>query len=281
MQKMPVRCLLNVMFSFLVCSKVFAIDVEFYAVESTTVDIGKVSMTQDLLYTQLMSFSGVNVIDKRNTKYNGTTSSASQDVIVLYVIIDEKGTEWICTVNAEQPALHNKTSISNTYNSYYKVLTEAKNSLRQILSDMSGTSTDGTNSVSTTSAVATTTMEPTLDLLSGTWSGEPSINKIVLLRGGRGFVIFNNGASMNIAVDINDGLVTCTQTGKPNASFFPELPREVALVAALNAEPIKWTLTLLDAKTLSGTKESLRVASKNEMTSTVEQAVTSVTWIKQ
>ena len=118
-----------------------------------------------------------------------------------------------------------------------------------------------------------------LENISGTWTGEPNINKIVLLRGGRGFVIYKNGATMNINVQIENNTLHCIQTGKSNASFFPELPREIALVVALNAEPIKWIMTLTDGNTLSGTKESLQTAGNDA--STVEKAIIPVTWTKQ
>ena len=77
------------------------------------------------------------------------------------------------------------------------------------------------------------------------------------MRGGRGFVIFKNGSSMNITVEIKAANIIITQNGKANASFFPELPREVALKEAVNADPIRWVLTLDDDNTLSGTKSTL------------------------
>ena len=68
----------------------------------------------------------------------------------------------------------------------------------------------------------------TLDTLAGTWTGDTLIDKIVILRGGKGFVIFKNGASMNIVISINGSSVTVIQKGRSNASFYPELSRELA-----------------------------------------------------
>ena len=66
---------------------------------------------------------------------------------------------------------------------------------------------------------------------------------------------------MNITVEIKtDGAsqnIVITQNGKANASFFPELPREVALKEAVNAQPIKWIFNVNDDDTLSGTKSTL------------------------
>ena len=116
------------------------------------------------------------------------------------------------------------------------------------------------------------------DLLAGTWGGEENINKIVIMRSGRGFVIFKNGASMNILIKIqkaeSDTKVIITQESRPNASFFPELPRTVALQAAKEAEPIEWTLSLLNDNTLSGTKKTLTLASDNQ----TSMSKLNVTW---
>ena len=86
---------------------------------------------------------------------------------------------------------------------------------------------------------------------------------------------------MNIDVEIQENTVICTQTGKSNASFFPDLPREIALVAALDAEPIKWTLNLTDENTLNGTKKTLAMSTKENSVSATELKISQVTWTKQ
>ena len=99
-----------------------------------------------------------------------------------------------------------------------------------------------------------------LESLSGTWKGDENIDKIVILRGGRGFVIFNNGASMNILIKnspTSPNQILVTQNSKSNASFFPELPRNIALQAAVHAQPIQWILNILDENTLQGVKQTL------------------------
>ncbi|MCR5290693.1 MAG: hypothetical protein K6E51_11935, partial [Treponema sp.] len=56
----------------------------------------------------------------------------------------------------------------------------------------------------------------------------------------------------------SDGIaVTIKQSDKPNASFFPELPRKIALDNAPSAQPVEWNLTLTDTNTMEGTKETL------------------------
>lgn len=262
-------------------AKCFSVNVEYYGVNSTSSDIEKITMTQDLLYTQLLSFPGVTVTDKRDQNYSSEIFIDDINLIVVYADIQDDSTEWVFTIYAEQPALQKKSEITKTYASYYKILTEAKESLRKLLDSI--TNQDDQNSKAVTSAkpasISNTT--PTLELISGTWVGEKNISKIVLLRGGRGFVIFQNGATMNIDVEIQENTVICTQTGKSNASFFPDLPREIALVAALDAEPIKWTLNLTDENTLNGTKKTLAMSTKENSVSATELKISQVTWTKQ
>ena len=82
---------------------------------------------------------------------------------------------------------------------------------------------------------------------------------------------------MNITVEIKSTgaaqSIIITQNGKANASFFPELPREIALKEAVNAEPIKWVLTLSDDDTLTGTKSTLILNDGTAKTGTMN-----VTW---
>lgn len=262
-------------------AKGFSVNVEYYGVNSTSSDIEKITMTQDLLYTQLLSFPGITVTDKRNENYSSEIIIDDIDIIVIYADIQDNSTEWIFTIYAEQPALEKKAEVTKTYPSYYKILTEAKESLRQLLDSVINQEEQKQTRIASSTQENVSTTSPTLELISGTWTGEKNISKVVLLRGGRGFVIFQNGATMNLSVEIQGDTIICTQTGKSNASFFPDLPREVALVAALDAEPIKWTLNLTDENTLNGTKETLAMSTQENPVSATELSISQVTWTKQ
>ncbi|AEE16940.1 TP0183 family DNA metabolism protein [Treponema brennaborense] len=256
-------------------------EVDFYAIVADVADGGKIAMTQDLFYTQLMSFNGITVTDKRKTRYQDAADELRPDALAFHAEIKESEAEWECTLYMDFPAEGKTVSVSNTYDSYYKILTEAKTTLQTLFSDLAAAVTDTSAAATDTSSARRDAIVPTLEGISGTWSGEENINKIVILRGGRGFVIFRNGASMNISVEIKNGQVICTQTGKSNASFFPDMPREIALVAALNAEPIAWTLSLTENGTLSGIKKTLRTRYDGGEAAGTETAEIGVTWHKQ
>lgn len=226
-------------------------------------------MTSDLYYTQLTEINNFSTQDKRN----GTSAlnqepdpeNFSDSNLSFYALItkDEKTEKWTSIFKVIDKYKNEEHSKIKSYDSFYKILTEPKSVLQETIKTLiendSNVSTIARNQ-NNLEAAKNTSLEST-ELLSGTWAGESSIDKIVILRGGRGFVIFKNGASMNIGIELSnssDGQeIIITQKGRANASFYPELPRNLALNAALTAEPISWTLTAIDENTLSGRKNTL------------------------
>ncbi|MFA6855690.1 MAG: hypothetical protein WCR31_00645 [Treponema sp.] len=251
--------------------------VDFLGIVSTDVDRNMVKMTEDLYYAQMGEISGFTVIDKRavgfSEKYISEGKpdfSVTTSPFFFYVLIKKssQNTEkWICTLTITDKIRGNSYSDSKEYDSYYKILMESKSVLQSFFEhfvtslNTIATPEKSTKNTLDISSVDSDTFSSSIstDMLAGTWSGEEFIDKIVILRGGRGFIIFNNGATMNISVDIDKTAkkVIITQTGKANASFFPDIPRKTALEAATTALPIQWNLSLKDANTLTGTKSTL------------------------
>lgn len=231
--------------------------VDFFATKSSSKDINMITMTTDLFFTQFTSMSGYTVYDRRDTLYQKGIESSSN--IIFYSEIEESGDgNWICTLNAINSAKDRNFNLTKTYASYYKILLDAKASLENLLASLENNTPNSlTNDIPSNSSPKQTLSKANIEELAGTWTGENLIDKIVILRGGRGFVIFKNGATMNISVTAADSKILIKQTGKPNASFFPELPRELALKNVMNSEPVSWTLSLLDSQTLSGSKTTL------------------------
>ncbi len=252
---------------YLISAQTYKID--YYGIVSTQIDANMSKMTSDLYYTQLTEINNFSTEDKRN----GTTvlseepdsDTFSDSKLSFYALItkDEKTERWTSIFKVIDKYKNEEHSKAKTYDSFYKILTEPKSVLQQTIKNLiesdSNTSTIVRNQ-NNTESTKTSNIEST-ELLSGTWAGEASIDKIVILRGGRGFVIFKNGASMNIGIELSTSAdeqhIIITQKGRANASFYPELPRNLALNAALTAEPINWVLTVVDEDTLSGTKNTL------------------------
>lgn len=260
----------------------FAVSVvDFYATQSISEDLDMINMTTNLFFTQMQTLNGYTVIDKRDIVYNEEAANSSH-ISFFAEIHEDNENNWICTLTAIKLDSNKTVSETKSYASYFKILTDAKASLENILTNISSNSIISTNNNSinqNTSVQNSLTTEQNLDSVAGTWAGEDFIEKIILMRSGRGFVIYKNGASMNVLVSIKDKIISVTQTGKSNASFYPNLPREIAQKLAANAEPLSWVLKLSDDNTLTGTKKAFTPDSESE--SGVKAEISEVTWTKR
>ena len=242
--------------------------IDYYGIVSTEIDANMSKMTSDLYYTQLSEINNFSVADKRsapslNERPDASVFSDDRLSFFTYITKDNDSDKWITTYYVVDKSRNEEHSKKKIYDSFYKILMEPKDVLKNTIKQLIENDNSSTSIASSTQKPSETrgSSIASTEELSGTWGGEDNINKIVIMRGGRGFVIFNNGASMNITVELSgsDGnkQVVITQKANSNASFFPELNRTVALSAAVSAKPIKWTLALTDTNTLKGTKNTL------------------------
>ena len=242
--------------------------IDYYGIVSTEIDANMSKMTSDLYYTQLSEINNFSVADKRsapslNERPDASIFSDDRLSFFTYITKDNDSDKWITTYYVVDKSRNEEHSKKKIYDSFYKILMEPKDVLKNTIKQLIENDNSSTSIASSTQKPSETrgSSIASTEELSGTWGGEDNINKIVIMRGGRGFVIFNNGASMNITVELSgsDGnkQVVITQKANSNASFFPELNRTVALSAAVSAKPIKWTLALTDTNTLKGTKNTL------------------------
>lgn len=232
-----------------------------------------VKMTRDLLFSQLSSLDLFVIRDKRDTEYSPDLikKHAANDFL-FYAEIYEKNGEWLSKMHLIEAASAKETVLQNSYEGYYKILMEAKSSLTALIKQFNtGNTSSAPQEIPAQPAAATGN-------ISGTWFGENHIDKIVLLRGGRGFVIFKNGASMNISVSIDGNTVTAVQQSKPDASFFPDIPRETALIKAPDAAPIRWELTIKNDSLMQGVKSGLVAEYDAAGVLSVREGSTPVEW---
>ena len=241
-------------------------NIDYYGIVSSEIDDNMAKMLSDLYYTQFQEISSFYVTDKRTQdclKTIPSNDSINSSNFSFYSIITKENAKWISNLTIKNKNINH--SVKKEFDSFYKILMEPKDILQASLKDL----------VLQKTVVSTEeqTEQPQINLpqistefLSGTWYGENNINKIVIMRGGRGFVIFNNGASMNISVELSNAskkAIKIKQNGRSNASFYPDLPRQVALKVAVNANPIEWNFELLDDNTLKGKKSTLISANED------------------
>ncbi len=254
--------------------------IDYYGIMADGLDDNTSKMTSDLYYTQLSEINSYTVSDKRESNRllkipDSSTFNANH--FSFYAVISKAADsdKWIRTISLYDGIKKTTSSESKEYDSYYKILVESKSALEQTISQLLSKASKVT-AAAAGEAFSSKTLQST-EFLSGTWGGEDSIDKIVIMRGGRGFVIFKNGASMNITVEIKAASsgqnIVITQSGKSNASFLTELPRDIALKEAVNAQPIKWVFMVSDDDTLIGTKNTLILSDGN-----AENGSLAVTW---
>ena len=247
--------------------------VGFFSAVSSSDDESTINLTEDLYFSKASLLSEVNIIDHRNKNFSYSELSLYNDLnYAFFPEIQEDGDGWLCTFHAINLKTKKEYNSQKHYDSYYKILMDAKNELESFFISMKSSDSLQKNSQGGNVQLASTI---NLDMLSGTWKGEPYIDKIVILRGGRGFVIFKNGASMNISVVVANGKLTATQLGSSNVSYYPDV--EQSLVLALNekTQPIVWNFEIKSASILEGTKNTLQENGQSAVFTTIP-----VTWTK-
>lgn len=252
-RKHIIKSILGFIF-LIICGKVsFAVNLDFYATITNISDSDMVNMATDLYFSQFQALPGFYVNDKRKSTYNQET--ALQSNISFYAELKEtEDGKWTSTLNAIDPEKGKIFSFTKTYETYYLILIDAKDSIQNLIDNLNSSKSD---SIEISKTETSTHSSFGMESIAGNWNGGKFIDKIVILKGGRGFVIYKNGASMDITISINGKSIKIKQSGKSNASFFPELAREIALKSAPSAEPVEWNFTLSDQNTLTGTKTTL------------------------
>ncbi|MCR5698789.1 MAG: hypothetical protein K6G52_03995 [Treponemataceae bacterium] len=244
----------------LIFSSLFAQNrVGFFAAVSDSQDTSTIKLTEDLYFSKASLLPNVNVVDYRNRNFSEKDLSKYSDVTyVFYPEIQEEGTGWICTFHGINLATKKQFSLEKKYDLYYKILMDAKTDIENFLISMEPSSSNAE------SAPAVQNFENiSIDNLAGTWKGENFIDKIMILNGGRGFIIFESGASMNISVSVNQNHIVVRQNGRTNPAFFPDVPANIVLQNIDSAEPIVWNLEVKNLSTLEGQKYTMQENSGN------------------
>ena len=277
-------------FLFILSSKLWTQNyyIHYYGIVSNNLDSNMAKMTSDLYFTQLSEINNFSVEDKRESpllEKIPDIETFSENSLSFFVSIskNEIDDSWLVTFHMVDKKNNEEHIKKKYYASFYKILMESKNELKETIKQLIENDKESSIQITTQKIqeknqnkqkenAKDNNMEEKhqksipLENLSGTWKGEENIDKIVILRGGRGFVIFNNGASMNIQIKNSTSVpnqIIVTQNSKSNASFFPELPRNIALQAAVQAEPIQWILNINDENTLKGIKQTLLLDGDN------------------
>lgn len=119
-----------------------------------------------------------------------------------------------------------------------------------------------------------------IDSLAGAWYGEDGeVEKIMIMRGGRGVAIWVSGISLLLDLKLEDGSLIVTQKGIPQPRQFINLPDNIASLAAKATKPIVWRLNInQDLKILSGLKLTSTIKYNNSEIISVSEVMVPVKW---
>lgn len=227
-------------------------EVDFFGITSNDADSAMLSMAENMYAKNLGEMQTIVFHDKRAQKdvlANGFDFSLATSPFILFGEIKKLSDEkWKLALSFGNARTKKISESEYEYDSFYKILLESKNVLSLIFQ---------TEKKLSHFAPSSNARVQSAEELAGTWKGEEFIDKIVILRGGKGFVIFQNGAAMNISISLQGSTIIVLQTSSPNASFFPDLPRQAALSLAVDAKPIEWKFSVVSNTKLSGTKQTL------------------------
>lgn len=119
----------------------------------------------------------------------------------------------------------------------------------------------------------------TLDSLAGTWTGERGVEKILILRGGRGMVVLSSGISLSVELGISGNELIVKQKSGVTSRQFLDLNDAVAKEAALLAPPLEWVFTIsYDSSILSGVKKNVSVKNDGITVLSISPLIENVEW---
>jgi len=121
----------------------------------------------------------------------------------------------------------------------------------------------------------------TVDSLAGSWKGEPGLDRVMILRGGRGMAVFSSGVSVSLDLKIENGYLLVTQKGNLQPRQFLNLPDEIARQAVQKTNPPQWRfLVSSDKKILSGTKVDAQIQYNETAIISIEYDTATVEWLR-
>lgn len=120
-----------------------------------------------------------------------------------------------------------------------------------------------------------------IDSLAGSWKGEDGIERIMILRGGRGVAVLSSGVSIPLEIITSGEDLVVRQKGSANPRQFADLPDPVAKQAAAIAPPLEWRFLITDdQQTLSGKKKDVRIKNDGKNVLSMDSRELTVSWTR-
>ena len=180
-------------------------------------------------------------------------------------------------------------SVSKDYESSNKILLESRLLIKELFEGQDIVNINENKNVESKENIEKTQLDisdfkpiSNLDSLAGAWYGEDGeVEKIMIMRGGRGVAIWVSGISLLLDLKLENGSLIVTQKGLPQPRQFVNLPDNIALMAAKATKPIVWQLNInKDLKILYGLKKTSTIKYNNSEIISISEVSVPVKWYR-
>ena len=180
-------------------------------------------------------------------------------------------------------------SVSRDYESSNKILLESRLLIKELFEGQDIVNINENKNVESKENIEKTQLDisdfkpiSSLDSLAGAWYGEDGeVEKIMIMRGGRGVAIWVSGISLLLDLKLENGSLIVTQKGLPQPRQFVNLPDNIALMAAKATKPIVWQLNInQDLKILYGLKKTSTIKYNNSEIISISEVSVPVKWYR-
>jgi len=180
-------------------------------------------------------------------------------------------------------------SVSRDYESSNKILLESRLLIKELFEGQDIVNINENKNVESKENIEKTQLDisdfkpiSNLDSLAGAWYGEDGeVEKIMIMRGGRGVAIWVSGISLLLDLKLENGSLIVTQKGLPQPRQFVNLPDNIALMAAKATKPIVWQLNInQDLKILYGLKKTSTIKYNNSEIISISEVSVPVKWYR-
>lgn len=247
----------------------------------------------DLVFSFVRELRDYRILDMRSEQLpaNMAAPDGTDYIFYGYLVNQTGGIQLELVLRGGPFAITRK--ISRVYDNSNRILLESRMLVRDLF-DQSVTLPDPVeNSASPLVGSSGESLSPgnshdlplqrvsSIDSLAGSWRGEEGVEKVMILRGGRGIIVLSSGISLSLDLQMSGTDLLIRQKGSVTPRQFIDLPDPVARQAADIAPPLEWRFMITaDQTRLSGTKKTVTVKNDGKNILTMEPLTVAVIWTR-
>ncbi len=238
-------------------------------------DTTRLQLCTDLFHSQFDASQDFLLHDKRLIQFSPEILDLHKNTndLLFYHAVSKNENSWSSTLNLLDFATGKEINLTKEYKDFYKILMDAKDALSELFQKQTAKPIEQISIQENEKPSSNYTIAD----VYGTWKGEENIHKIVILGAGRGFIIFENGASMNVSVKVENQKLLIEQECLTTPDFYPDIPIDFAAELTEKATPITWEFYIESTTQLNGSKNTYAFIDSNN---SIEPTILQVRWYR-